>query len=374
MAKIVSIGKYPPLEGGISAKSYWLANALAVRGHAIHLVTDSLNTDERHSIQLAGPIPCHENVSIHRPEETVPWHIPDDRERVLYLLDKVLEVAGTVTPDVIEANYLVPYGVVAFLAGRLTGIPYVLRHGGSDVRKFLEGGLWPELWRKVLGGARLVITDVDCRETVDGWSDHTRCLVPYVPDPSVFRPLPRRNARRVLALIGKANYHWERKGWQHVADMWPFLGKEYNLVVVSQGLGLESFRHYAEPRLGDRAAWRSFVAPWEMPELLNSLDGIFCYDADLPFPAFSNLAVEALNCDVTVFADRPDTLQRFQAHGLDLSLRAEQIVSLPAVDPARAARVLMDHFASRSNQPVPVNPKLFDQYVSSYEEALVDSN
>src|SRR5579862_3413321 len=41
--KLCLIGKYPPIEGGVSTLTYWMARGLAQRGHDVHVVT---NADE----------------------------------------------------------------------------------------------------------------------------------------------------------------------------------------------------------------------------------------------------------------------------------------------------------------------------------------
>ena len=41
--KICILGKYPPIEGGVSTQTYWLARGLAQRGHHVHVIT---NADE----------------------------------------------------------------------------------------------------------------------------------------------------------------------------------------------------------------------------------------------------------------------------------------------------------------------------------------
>lgn len=373
MAKIAGIGKFPPLQGGISSKAYWLANAMAKRGHMIHMVTERTDVDEVHSIPGIDAIPCHPNVIIHRPDEIVPWHIPDDRHRVLCLLNKLLEVLEREKPDVIEANYLVPCGLVAYLASQITGIPYVLRHGGSDIRKFLAGGLWPVLWRKALEEASLIVTDADNEALIRRWSSRVRTLAPYVPDTSIFYPAPnQKRARPILALIGKTNYYWQHKGWHRVIDVWQQLEKSFDFLVVSQGIGLEGFKSYVNSLMGDKVTWQGFVPPWEMPGLLNSIDGLFFYEADLPFPVFSNLAVEALFCGVPLFVDNDKFLDRYHAHGLDLGKKADVIVPLPGNDLAKAAYIVMAHFQTMSPNFAPPDPAIYRNYLLSNENALLD--
>lgn len=347
---------------------------MAKRGHSVHVVTERADVDETHTISGTSTIPCHPNVVIHRTDEVVPWHIPDDRHRSLCLLNKLLETVEGEKPDVIEANYLIPYGLVAYLAGQLTGIPYVLRHGGSDIRKFLVNGLWPELWRRALAGARLIITDTDSQEIIHKWSRQVLTLTPYVPDCSLFDPAPNRDRTRpVLALIGKANYHWQHKGWRRVIDVWHQLEDSFDFFVVSQGMGLENFKSYVHSRLGSKVAWQGFVPPWEMPKLLNSIDGLFFYEADLPFPVFSNIAVEALFCGVTLFVDTERVINHYYAHGLDLGHRARQIVTLPGDNSAEAAEeILNTPYPSASSDVAASELAAYENYLSSNEHAILD--
>jgi glycosyltransferase involved in cell wall biosynthesis len=373
MAKIACIGKFPPLQGGISSKAYWFANAMAKRGRTVHMVTERTDVDEVHTIPGITSIPVHPNVVIHRPDEAIPWHIPDDRHRILCLLNKLLEVIEREKPDVIEANYLVPYGLVAYLANQITGIPYMLRHGGSDIRKFLVGGLWPVLWRKALEGASLIVTDVDSQALIRKWSPRARTLTPYVPDTSFFHPAQKQGkARPLLALIGKTNFYWRQKGWHRVIDVWEQLEGSFDFLVVSQGIGLEDFRSYVNSRMGDRVTWQGFVAPWEMPGLLNSIDGLFFYEADLPHSVFSNLAIEALFCGVPLFVDNDKFLDRYHAHGLDLSQKARVIVPLPVDDPVKAADIVKANYQSLSFADDPPDLAIYRNYLLSNEKAILD--
>lgn len=369
MANIVYISKYPPLEGGIAAKTFWLVRALACAGHTIHLVTDPLNIDAVHSIPEADHPPDTPGVIVHRANPDVPWHIPNDNHRAISLLDKTLEVIEREKPDLIEAGYLVPYGLVAYLASEITGLPYVLQHGGSDIKKFIEGGLWPNLWRVVLSNAECVITDTNHRAQMERWNARCRVILPYVPDPDVFTPVIREKRERpVLALIGKANYHWEHKGWRRVIDIWSKMGEGFEFIVVSQGVGLERFQAFVREHLGNRVNWRPFVPPWEMPSLLQSVDALFHFEADLPFPMFSNLFVEALFCSTPVISDREDLINRYRNYGLDLSRWLNFVLWVPKDNPGRAAERIKDFvFVHASPTDLQV-PSEYEQYISAHEE------
>ena len=77
--KICIISKYPPIEGGVSARVYWLAKALGERKHEIHIVTNAQEVEgeykERFDDDEQEYIP--KNVYLHSTNpDTNPWHIP----------------------------------------------------------------------------------------------------------------------------------------------------------------------------------------------------------------------------------------------------------------------------------------------------------
>jgi hypothetical protein len=39
--RICIVGKFPPIQGGVSMRTYWAAHALAMRGHDVHVVTNA---------------------------------------------------------------------------------------------------------------------------------------------------------------------------------------------------------------------------------------------------------------------------------------------------------------------------------------------
>ncbi len=39
--RICIIGKFPPIQGGVSMRTYWSAHGLAARGHEVHVVTNA---------------------------------------------------------------------------------------------------------------------------------------------------------------------------------------------------------------------------------------------------------------------------------------------------------------------------------------------
>ncbi len=46
--RICFIGKYPPIEGGVSSHAYWLAKALGKKGHEVHVVTNAQEVEKEY--------------------------------------------------------------------------------------------------------------------------------------------------------------------------------------------------------------------------------------------------------------------------------------------------------------------------------------
>lgn len=344
MARIICISKYPPLEGGIAAKIYWLCRALAERGHTVHVVTDGENIDTDYCSRSFQDLASVNNLHIHRPQEKIPWHIPNDLHRSMALLNTALEVVNRHGADVIDTGYLIPYGLVGFLAGRMTGIPFLIRHGGSDLNKFMDKGIWANLITKALKGASTIITDNNHREAFSGLSKRVISIPPYVPDPAFFKPAPGKRSKPTLALIGKANYCWQHKGWHRVIDIIKSLGDRFHYLIVSQGIGLQDFRKYVEDRIGSIIEWKEFVHPAAMPQLMQSVSGIFVLQKDLSFSAFSNLVMEAQYCNVTVITDRSDMVQNLNKYGLHLDDGSRLFLAIPDDQPNEAAKIIINHF------------------------------
>src|SRR6202035_1423433 len=144
--RICVIGKFPPIQGGVSMRTYWAAHRLAARGHDVHVVT---NADE-----VSGPFRMHMRpqdwqrceavydsgaVTVHRsdPVDRSQAYIPMASPFVSKLAGIAARVHAERPFDVIYSHYMEPYGVAGLLAAQITGVPHVVRTAGSDA-----GRLW----------------------------------------------------------------------------------------------------------------------------------------------------------------------------------------------------------------------------------------
>jgi glycosyltransferase involved in cell wall biosynthesis len=164
--RICIIGKYPPIQGGVSARTYWSAHGLAARGHEIHVVTNAK--------EVRPPFRMHMRAEDWRRCEgnygsgsvTVHWTDPVDRSQSYIPMASpfVSKLAATAAQahsehpfDVIFSFYMEPYGVAGHLAAQMTGVPHVTRMAGSDAGRLWHHPQLEALYDHVLRSAELVI-------------------------------------------------------------------------------------------------------------------------------------------------------------------------------------------------------------------------
>ncbi len=300
--KICILSKFPPIEGGIAAKSYWLARGYADVGASVHVVSNGNTVEDSYRIDGCYPhLRDIERVTLHEVEEELPWHIPDEPHSLGKLLDTALVAHEEHPFDVIDTGYLVPYGIAGYLLNRITGVPYVIRHGGSDIVKFLKAGKLGQLLNEVLAGAATIVTDNMQREVFSGFKDKLEIQVPYVPNSQAFNTSQRhkRSAPKFLYL-GKVNWYWERKGLERIIKCCGHFPEGWKIDITCQGKGEERFREFLRENSCENVCISPFVQPWQVPAVLKEADFVFCLTVDEPIPSFSNVLVEAVSCGTTV--------------------------------------------------------------------------
>ena len=109
--RICFISKYPPIEGGVSSKAYWLAKALGERGHEVHIVTNSLEVEDEYREELDPNDPnfMPKNVYVHStdPSPTIeanPSHIPFSKMYCEKLASLAIEVIEDYNIDLIDSR------------------------------------------------------------------------------------------------------------------------------------------------------------------------------------------------------------------------------------------------------------------------------
>jgi glycosyltransferase involved in cell wall biosynthesis len=287
------ITKFPPIQGGISSKSYWLARGLVELGVKIHVVTNANCVETEY--RIAG---CDDHLSnlnsirIHGLSNDIPWHIPFSTDYTTRLLNQVLKVIGEHNIQIIDAGFIVPYGIVAFLASKLTGLPYILRHGGSDVEKFFRNYEYSYVIKEAITNANAIVTHDP--SIFRDLNDNIFVITSYIPNSSAFEPFPNQkiNSKSEMVYLGKINYYWSNKELLQLLNRAKTDYPNYKIVFYAQGIGLNDFiKQVNKNKLSIEI--RPFIPPWEVPTIMSNF-GVVMVSHDQQIPSISNVLLEAV--------------------------------------------------------------------------------
>ena len=166
--ELLIIGKIPPIEGGVSAQTFWLARALSRQGHAVHVVTNASSVEPsfrqllygRDREILLGTLDAH-GIDVQATTPLTPHsYIPYAPPYVTQLFGLSHLVMARHRCEAIFGWYLEPYGFVAALMGNTTGVPVFIRHSGSDLARLSANCDLHEAYRWALGSATgLMVTN-----------------------------------------------------------------------------------------------------------------------------------------------------------------------------------------------------------------------
>jgi glycosyltransferase involved in cell wall biosynthesis len=164
--RILIVGKYPPIEGGVSRRVHETARALAERGHEIHVITNASEVEAgfRECLipegeadgEMRDPVPRIRVYNVQPISERayIPWAIPYASK----LFGLGFRIARDVKPDLIVGWYFEPYGLVAAQIAQALSIPYVVCHAGSDIGRLSQHPDLKCAYSWMLQGASSVLT------------------------------------------------------------------------------------------------------------------------------------------------------------------------------------------------------------------------
>jgi glycosyltransferase involved in cell wall biosynthesis len=172
--RICIIGKYPPIQGGVSMRTYWTAHDLAARGHEVHVVTNAKEVRPPFRMHMrrqdwkrcetpgggaAQPGASTGSVKVHwtDPLDNSQYYIPLASPFVSKLAATAARVHSERPFDVVYSHYLEPYGVAGHLAAEIAGVPHVVRMAGSDSGRLWHHPQFEALYDHVLRSAGAVI-------------------------------------------------------------------------------------------------------------------------------------------------------------------------------------------------------------------------
>jgi glycosyltransferase involved in cell wall biosynthesis len=168
--KICFIGKYPPIEGGVSTHTYWLARGLARRGHDVHVVTNADEVEAPFRMTMTeDDWPWYHpkfpmtggSVTVYNVEpfsHSAMAHIPVSNPFVSKLASLATDVVRRRGCELVLAYYYEPYGVAGAIAAHWTGRPLLLKHAGSDLDRLFAVPDLATTYKGMLRRADAVIT------------------------------------------------------------------------------------------------------------------------------------------------------------------------------------------------------------------------
>ncbi|HEX5294747.1 MAG TPA: glycosyltransferase [Streptosporangiaceae bacterium] len=337
--RICAVVKYPPIQGGVSAQSYWLCRALAEKGHDVTVVTNAAEVEPGYRIwleaadlgRLQGRFPGGGRLDV---VWTSPWdegrwhHIPAGNpasERLASLAAETVRQRGS---DLILSYYLQPYGIAAAYASRVTGVPFVTRHAGSDRYALMKNPELGPVYRQVLREAGGIIANGD---TLAGFGIPAARLIDgpavsfmpesFAPDgaalgiqaaidrmarlgcPAITSRARLAAGRPVIGLYGKVG---RAKGTMALLEAAAAVkpGRRPAIVMMGGGILMPRVRQ-AVDSLGLAAdVWTlPFLPHWRVPEFIRACDVIAVLEHGFPIPQHGpSLMREVLACGVPVLA------------------------------------------------------------------------
>jgi glycosyltransferase involved in cell wall biosynthesis len=334
--RICLIGKFPPIQGGVSMRTFWTAHALAQGGHDVQVVTNAKEAQPPFRMHMRPDDWRRCEAVYGRGGVRVHWSDPIDLSQS-YLpmaspfVSKLAAIAARVHEqrpcDVIYSHYLEPYGVAAHLAAQITGVPHVVRMAGSDAGRLWHHPQLEPLYDHVLRSASVVIAAGTVAERAIAHGVDPLRVRPaggFIVPEELFTPtgplLDLSELRRELDHSDTRDQLWgefagdrpyfgiagklgERKGsFALLAAMQRLreAGLDCGLVALAHGQPDVEARFRADVRergLVDRVLQIPFLPHWRVPDFLRSCRAVCCLEQDFPIAIHAPIvALEVLLC------------------------------------------------------------------------------
>ncbi len=303
--KICFFSKYPPIEGSISAKTYWLSKALGERRFEIHIVTNALEVEEEYKENIewenAGDVMQYQpnNVFVHgiNPKSCIPFfHIPRSTAYLERLVSRGIEIIEQYQCDLIDSYYILPYGLAGFIAKILTGKPQILRYAGSDIFKlFLNPELKTFFLAALRGADRIVISSamINFFKQVSVNPQRLHLKKSFSPYPEAFNPgaepfdlkklgIDISKNTPVITYFGK--YNKEFKGLYEIAQALNSIRENFFFVLVCNGRNIAEFETYLKNLKGLKNKYKivGFLPPWHIPGIMKASACIIQLEKNFP--------------------------------------------------------------------------------------------
>ncbi|MDA0652045.1 MAG: glycosyltransferase [Proteobacteria bacterium] len=337
--RICMIGKYPPIQGGVSARNYHMAHALAKRGHQVHVVTNArevelpwrlLMRQEDWDLCEADYGEGSVRVSWTAPMDMSQRFIPRNNPSVTKLASLALAAHKETPFDLIHSFYLEPYGVAGHVVAQALDLPHIVKTAGSDAGKLWHHSQFEPLYDHILSSADLFIASGSvAKRAIDHGIDPRRIVASrgfqlatdlFCPDGdeldlnkviataletegAAFKDLCWGSFRGDRPYVGVYGKLGERKGSFALLDALARAradGADIGLVAMAHGHpDIEvKFRRAREDRgLTDHVLQIPFLPHWRVPSFIRSCLAVCCLEQDFPIMIHNPIVTqEVMSC------------------------------------------------------------------------------
>ena len=310
--RILQIGKFYPIRGGVEKVMWDLTKGLAEKGVACNMLCCMLPADK----------PDGKDVPLHRQEGKIHYFRFSDKSQVICVPALAKKAATMLSPAMVRwlRRHRKDYDIVhihhpdpmAALALRLSGFKgKVVLHWHSDIvsqQALLR--LYRPLQRWLIRRANVIVGTTPIYLQASHWLKDVqdKCRVvpigihPVVADPARAEALRQRFAGKTLLLaIGRLVPY---KGFSFLVDAMQYLPENFHLALCGEGpLRPELEAQIARSGLGGRISMEGYLADADVPAWFEAAD-VYVMSSVMKTEAFGIVQIEAMSCGTPVVATR----------------------------------------------------------------------
>ncbi len=336
--RILFIGKYPPLVGGVSSLLYWKARLLARAGFGVVVVSSSQQAHSRHRLIWSDEIVTTKDIKVKYLSDLEEKNlIPHSKALVTRLTSLACDIVEKGTVDLVESVYMEPNATVASLISSWFAIPHGIKHAGSDVGRLLESREYSSALKRLLKNSDYILTGANHLQRFLAMNINKACLVEdheLYPVQTHFNPTGNKldlneysllvrelksgvleglhyyqslannkldMSRPTLGIYSKASIY---KGHAELIEALSRLkkeGYEFNLAILLQGsqnIIAAFYEKIEQYDLGTNTLMFPFIANEDIPRFIRACNAICYLENNFPIRQHNNSRVpmEVLFC------------------------------------------------------------------------------
>lgn len=308
---ILLLVKYPPIQGGVSASCYWLAQALVELGHRVTVLTNAEEVESEYRINLndedlglLNGFRVPNSIRVVSTKKDPKHHfIPHTNPYFSKLVSLGLDIIREGKPDLIWAHYVEPYGIAALMLSKLTGVPYVIRHAGSDLGKLGLTEQLRALHQEVYRQALIVSTTQKHHTYFDSigvpHDNLVKCGFRHLPG-DLFYQAPANSQTKVTKILVYGKTGVSKGTPQLIAALKLLKNEQFpvHLTAYWGGKGLaQTIEQADEANIKEEIDVRGFIPHWRIPDAIRAADAVVFLENNFSIAIHSpGIPLEVLSC------------------------------------------------------------------------------